>query len=184
MSDSDVYDVMVAQLEPSLGPKDPLTLTAIVGFVAGGPVSVFRFQGPTGRTFATCELIAGKGQKHSTFGRYELLVHCEDEVWAQNFLTAVAVQTHHFVLGPGHTLDLSAVLEDSRNIAGAFLEPFLSFRRGLRKYSVVRCVGVTSDELEFAVDKGVPALIEHLRQRSVYPVTEPDRSSSLPGTVA
>jgi hypothetical protein len=53
-------------------------------------------------------------------------------------------------------------------------------RAGLRREpcGVLRCIGVTQEELDFARIHGVPALLDRFRQAGLYPRTQVRRSTS------
>jgi hypothetical protein len=66
-------------------------------------------------------------------------------------------------------------------LQGVVFEEMLSaqLRAGLRleRCGVLRCIGVTQGELDFARIHGVPALLERLRQAGLYPRTQVRRAT-------
>ena len=97
------------------------TMTGIVGFSAGGPVSMCRLG--TGNTFVTCELSRTPEQNHSTEGmRFELLSRLPFSVAdTQGFLTSLGALSMEATLGDGHTIDCRAV-SPSLDIQEVFLK--------------------------------------------------------------
>jgi hypothetical protein len=109
MDEPDFYNILLAPIVAEYGPLDPKTLTAIVGFDAGGPISL-RTVGDRRKdfvTYVTCELAVREDQIPSETGRYELLTTCDDETWAREILTHVGQMTIESAFGHGHTLDIA-----------------------------------------------------------------------------
>jgi hypothetical protein len=114
----DHYARLFAEVERVFGPASSESLTGIIGFAAGGPVSICRFgHGPV---FVTCELSLSLEQKPSTQGmKFELLSRLQlSESDTQDLLTIIGALSCDAVLGDGHTIDVSAVspLRDIRRV--------------------------------------------------------------------
>jgi len=107
------YASLFAGLERDFGPVSTETLTGIIGFSAGGPVSMCRVG--TGQVFVTCELSLTPEQKLSAQDlRYELLSRLPlSEPDTQDFLTSIGSLSLDARLGDRHTVDVSAVSPSS-----------------------------------------------------------------------
>ncbi len=186
------YRELFAPLEARLGPLDPATLTGIVGFDAGGPVSLCTAGWTDGSgvvTYVTCELACRKAQFPSPLGRYELLTVCDDPDWAQTVLTGIGQMSLHTAFGPGHTLDLAPWVGAGAPIQGVIFEEYLRTsvpapRFGVlprrRPAAILRVYGVRRQELEFAIAHGVPALRARLEAAAEYPITRTRRGVTVP----
>jgi hypothetical protein len=148
------YDALFAPLIATYGPLDRDTLTAVVGFDAGGPVSLCTvgYGGPTPTLFVTCELAVRREQIPSKCGRYELLAISSDEEWARSTLTNIAEMTFEFAFGHLHTLDIGPWVEEDAKIQGIlFTEAYTVVIAG-EQYAIFRCSPLTRDQLERAMD--------------------------------
>jgi len=97
---------------------DPDTISSIIGFSAGGLVSLRANQQK--RLYLTCELAMYEAQFPSSDGalRFEFITagHYSEET-AQTLLTALGKLTQNSTLGKGHTIDLTSVFGS--------IEPFI-----------------------------------------------------------
>jgi hypothetical protein len=60
------YEQLLAPIEAEFGPVDPMTIAAIIGFDAGGPLGFRTFGGQTGSaciTYVSCELAIREDQR-------------------------------------------------------------------------------------------------------------------------
>lgn len=182
MNHDKFYATLFAPLEASIGPIDPETITAILGFDAGGPLNfctIGRNNAGALTTYVSCELAVRGDQIPAAFGRYELLASCNDEQWVRSILTSLARATMSIKLGHRHTLDIGAWVAPDHPIQGLILErEAMAVFEGTR-YGVMRLIGVTRSELEFAVQEGVPKLLEILKAAGIYPNTDVNRKSVL-----
>lgn len=90
---------------------DPMTLTTIIGFSAGGPVSLRSIK--SRNIYMTNEL-ASYSQQCSSDGliNYELITIDDfEEDLARQILTAIGAMTLSTILGNRHTIDVSQVLD-------------------------------------------------------------------------
>jgi hypothetical protein len=105
------YAKLFERLEAEYGALDPDTLTAIVGFSAGGPVSLCERK--AARLFVTCELSLYQEQKTSTDGlKFELF--CKDEfneAQARSLFTGLGALSMEAQLGDKHTVDASEIMQ-------------------------------------------------------------------------
>ena len=109
MSSQAHYAFLFAGLERDFGPVSDNTMTGIIGFSGGGPVSMCRVG--SGNVFVTCELSLTPEQKRSAQGlKFELMSRLPlSEADTQNFLTSVGSLSLDAKLGDRHTVDVSAV---------------------------------------------------------------------------
>jgi len=103
------YSNLFEQLEDAYGKLDTDTITAIIGFSAGGPVSMRERK--AARLFVTCELSVYEEQLTSTDGlKFELFSKDDfDEEQAHAIFTALGALSMEAHLGNNHTVDLSQI---------------------------------------------------------------------------
>jgi hypothetical protein len=168
------YRQLFAPLEVELGPVEPTTIAAIIGFDLGGPLSFSTFKTQTAGpciTYVSCELAIREEQHPSEFGRYELLATSDNEEWVRSIVSEIGRMTLGTVFGHGHTMDIGPWVEGGDPIQGVVFERVASVRIEGQPFAILRVIGVTRDELEFAQSSGVDVLISKLRQANVYPCT-------------
>ena len=166
------YLELFQPLEQELGPVDASTVAAIVGFDMGGPLnfSTFGYDGPIERrAYVSCELAVRSEQQPSERGRFELLVHCGDEQWVRSVLSDIGRMTLDVAFDDGHSLDIGPWLEPDASIQGVTFERACTATIGGSPFCVLRVIGVTRLELEFAQEHGAAALHARLRKAGVYP---------------
>lgn len=102
------FEVLFASLGARIGPLSERTHTSLIGFGAGGPVSMVQVEGQ--QAFVTCELSMYPEQVPSSEGeRFELLCRLplrEEQV--QDLLTGLGELSMEAELGEGHTIDVAA----------------------------------------------------------------------------
>jgi hypothetical protein len=103
------YASLFASAEREFGPASAETMTGIVGFSAGGPVSMCRLG--TEHVYVTRELSLSPEQKLSPQGlRFELLSRLPlSESDTQDLLTNIGALSLEATLGDRHTVDVSAI---------------------------------------------------------------------------
>src|SRR5262245_5752765 len=101
------YQSLFAPLVAEVGVLGEVTATGIVGFSAGGPVSIVQ----AGVGYVTCELSLYPEQVLSAEGEhYELLCRLAlSESQAQALLTGLGNLSMETKLGNGHTVDVTAL---------------------------------------------------------------------------
>jgi hypothetical protein len=137
------YQALFAPLEAKYGPLDGQTRTAIVGFNAGGPVSLCTIE--RNQVSVTCELSLYPEQKPSTEGlRFELLsLGCFDLDTAQDLFTSLGALSMDEPLGDGHTVDVSAVSDAIQGPVRLWL--FSRTTIGDRQYGIYEVRPVSDD---------------------------------------
>jgi hypothetical protein len=104
------YQTLFQELERKHGRLDDDTLTSIIGFSAGGPVSLSKLEKKN--IFVTCELSLYADQKMSSDGlKFELLsLGAFDEDTCRTLFTALGNLSMNATLGHGHTIDVEAIV--------------------------------------------------------------------------
>jgi hypothetical protein len=104
------YATLFRDLEAEFGVLDAETLTSIVGFSAGGPVSLRQIA--RRHLFVTCELSLYPEQLRSAEGlKFELLSARNLSAEAcRKLFTALGNLSFNAQLGHGHTVDVSQVV--------------------------------------------------------------------------
>jgi hypothetical protein len=104
------YEALFRQLERAHGRLDAETLTAVVGFGAGGPVSLSKIERKN--IYVTCELSLYPQQKPSAEGlRFELLsLGAFPGTTCRELFTALGNLSMEASLGHDHTIDVRQVL--------------------------------------------------------------------------
>ncbi len=175
------YQQLFRPIEERIGRVDEATIMALIGFDGGGPVSVCTVG--RGRepfvTYVTCELSVRKEQQPAEFGRYEVMMTCDDERWAHRILTKLGQMSLESVFGQGHTIDIFPVVEADCPIQGLVAEEFARVTIDGQPYGILYFHGVTRSELEFARESGADVLLKRLRQAGVYPKTSVHRRDSV-----
>jgi hypothetical protein len=174
------YAKFFSSVEQKFGAADPETLMAIIGFDAGGPLNFRTFGSgqPGFVTYVSCELAAREEQHPSSAGRYELMVNANDERWVRRILTDLGRESLCTKFDHHHTMDIGAWVDGDEPIQGLLLEVVHRVRIGLwRKFAVLRCIGITRRELEYALRRGVTALLIELSHAKVYPYPDIRRAS-------
>jgi hypothetical protein len=131
-------------------------------------------------TYVSWDLFGHEEQKRGKIGRFELLTSCDTEQWCVDVITNVGRQTLVELFEPGDTMDISAWGTRFGLDGIIFEEVFCTkIRIGLRHENcgLLRCIGITKSELEFAREHGSQALIECLKRNGIYPTTIPHRPS-------
>jgi len=181
-SEESFYVQLFAPLEKLVGPIDHDTLMAVVGFDAGGPLNfstIGRGRGGRFVTYVSCELAVRPEQKPNESGRYELLISCDDEKWVRSIISGVGRMSMAEAFGHHHLLDLGPQVGDDEPIQGLVFEKVCDVVIGEKTFNILRCIGITRAEMEYAEGSGTAELIEKLKQAGVYPHTAIHRKSVL-----
>jgi hypothetical protein len=174
------YRHLFAPLEALLGPINRDTIVAIVGFDAGGPLNFCTIEGQGGgpcTTYVSCELVVRENQKPSEFGRYELMSTCDDERWVRSIVSDIGRMTLETAFGHGHTMDISGWAGLGDPVQGVIFEEACRCRIGGVPFGVLRVIGVSRPEMEYAQARGTKVLIRKLKAAGIYPSTLIRRSS-------
>jgi hypothetical protein len=176
------YRQLFAPLEKLIGPIDRNSLVAIVGFDAGGPLNFCTKGNARGERFVTyvsCELAVRPEKKPNESGRYELLVSCDDEKWVRSIISGVGRMSLEEPFGHHHTLDIGPVVGPEEPVQGLVFEKMCDAVIEGEHFGVLRCIGITRAEMEYALSHGAPELIAKLKQAGIYPHTATHRRSVL-----
>lgn len=175
-----LYGQLFAPLERQLGAIDPHTIVALIGFDDGGPLNFCTIGARNESAYTTyisCELAVHAGQQPGEHGRYELLVSCDDERWARSILSEIGRMSLDIAFGDGHTLDIGAWVDEDAPIQGVIFEEVLATEIGGTEYSILRCIGITREEMEYALEQGSGKLLVSLQEAGIYPHTTLKRVS-------
>ena len=174
------YESLFSPIEAMIGPIDLETIGAVIGFDMGGPLS-FCTIGASNHssmiTYVSCELAVREEQKPSSIGRYELLCTCDDQAWVRTIVSRIGRASLETVFGPNHTLDIGALVGPEDPIQGVLLEQVCTVEIDQRQFSILRVIGITRPELEFALKSGIANLRDCLTDAGVYPNTIVNRAS-------
>jgi hypothetical protein len=175
------YKQLFQPIEERIGHVDEASIMAIIGFDAGGPVTLCTVGRGHERfvTYVTCELSVRDEQQPAEFGRYEVMMTCDDEAWARNILTKIGQMSFESVFEHGDTLDIGPVVGPACPLQGLVVEEFARVTVDGRGYGILRFHGVTRPELEFAMASGTGELLERLQRAGVFPRTSVDRKASV-----
>jgi hypothetical protein len=175
------YQQLFQPIEERIGRVDEASIVAILGFDWGGPVSLCTVgRGPEQFiTYVTCELSVRDEQMAAEFGRYEVMMTCDDERWAHTILTKLGQMSLEGVFGQGHTIDIGSVAGPDCPVQGLVVEEFARVTVDEKPYGILYFHGVTRSELEFAMESGTEALLERLRGSGIYPNTRVHRRDSV-----
>jgi hypothetical protein len=174
------YKLLFAPLEAQIGPIDPNTLFAIIGFDCGGPLNFSTIGAGLGEvivTYISCELAVREEQVPSDLGRYELLCSCDDEQWVRSNITGLGRMSRETKFGHGHTVDMGGVVGPDVLIQGVVFEQQSTAMIDGVSYAVLRVIGLTRAEMDYKRKHGLPALVRVLKQGGVYPNTLIHRAS-------
>lgn len=185
MDDPDFYEQLFQPIVERIGPLDGEALTAGFSFDLGGPVTLCTIGEGRGGfiTYISCELAAREDQRPADFGRYEIMMTCDDARWACKILTNLGRMSLEEELGHGHTIDVGPMVGPKCAIQGLVVEEFARITVAGQGYGFLYVHGVTRPELEFANEIGADELLERLRQAGVYPRTSLHRKKSIEGAV-
>lgn len=179
------YATLYSPLTASIGATDNNTIFAIIGFDAGGPLNFCTIGADSGSqivTYVSCELAVRDEQFPTKRGgyRYELLSACDDEAWVRKILTNLGRMSLEVAFDHGHTVDIGPVVDSVTSpIQGVLLQKeCTALYQGVR-YGVLRCVGITRPEMEYAVSSGSDKLVARLKDAEVWPNTLVNRKSVL-----
>src|SRR5882724_23864 len=169
-------------IEKELGPFDEPFQFHVFPFSAGGNLNFFTVgRGKPFVTYVSCDLFEHPEQKRGSLGRYELLAVCDDEKWCNDILSDIGRQGLHEVFLPGDTLDIAALVDPDAALQGVVFEEAFYTTIGRfpknEKASLLRCIGVTRNELAYARKHGVAALVKRLKAAKIYPGTIVNRDS-------
>ena len=175
------YERLFRPIEERVGALDAATIMAIIGFDCGGPVSL-KTVGWGRRqfvTYVTCELAVCDKQQPAAFGRYEVMMDCDDKSWAHDILTRIARMSFEKPFEHGHTVDISQIVGRKPSVRGLVVEEFARVKIDRKGYGLLRFHGVTGLELKLAIDNGADTLFERLKRSGMYPNTSIHRIESV-----
>lgn len=163
-----------------LGPPGERVLHAAVPFEIGGGADVQTYHPASGGTFYVTNDLVGSVARPNDRGPYEMAIATRsDAEWAPTLLSQLAIYTRTDVLNPGDTMDLGDVLPQPTQLVAFVLFEYARLRVRSEEAGLLLCLGLTASELEFARRNGSENLLPLLKEKNVFPYTDPARSSVL-----
>lgn len=113
MSYEQFYGKLFAPLEEKYGALDKDTITSIVGFSAGGPVSLSKIDNK--KLYVTCELAVYPEQRTTSEGlKFELFsIGSHSDDWCRTVFSAIGNLSFEAELGDQHTINIAGLFDGS-----------------------------------------------------------------------
>ncbi len=178
-----LWDARLAALEAVLGPSTGGALHASIPFNLDGAADVVEFlEHVDGVVYVTADLIGDDRSKPNDLGQYELMICLRDEAdWAPLLISDLAKYTINAVLQPGDTMDIAPALPQPTNLSAFLFISYAAITVEQKPASIMLCVGITSEELQYLQASGYDALLTRLRSAGVFPFTDLTRGSVAGG---
>jgi hypothetical protein len=170
------------KIEQILGKPENVVLHSPVpfqlGYDAGGRADVYLYKNHIdGIVYVTGDL-TGQKQKSSDAGNYEFMIaHKAEDKWGPELISSLAYYTCDASINSGHTMGLGAFALPENTVKAIIFDKYATFRIGLKKYGLMLIIGITEDELEWKKRNGGAKLIEKLKEKNIYPLTDLKRRS-------
>lgn len=180
-----IWDARLAALAQHFGKPADSVYHAVVPFYLGGQADVVAFPGYRGGiAYITTEMTREDvGQIPGEFDSYELMVCTRGEdAKAPEIIARLARYTCDAKLAGGETMDIGDFFGDRSVRAFLFCHPTdqpVRFELNERSCGVLLCIGITTDELQFKMERGSQALLALLKERDIFPFTVPNRASVI-----
>lgn len=168
------YDKLLQPVVTTIGEFDDSTLSSVVGFDAGGPLSfrtITESNSNSTKTYVSCELAVRQKQLPSSNGRFELMAICDDEDWVRSVLTNIGEMSFDAAFDHGHTLDIGPWVDDDSKIQGVMFDCAFKCEVDKTPYCILRVVGLHRDELAVCQRVGVDRYISILKDHGIFPAT-------------
>jgi hypothetical protein len=175
-----LWDVRLVALESVFGPHDDdAILHSPIPFNLDGNADVLIFRKHLkGVVYVTADLIGDDRSKPSELGQYELMICLRREAdWAPDLIAWLARYTIEAVLSPGDTMEIAPGLPQPTRLTNLLFVPYAELTVNRAKAGVLLCLGITSDEFDYCVERGSDAMLGKLKQANVYPFTDLSRRS-------
>lgn len=190
VSDEDAFEARIEGLESIFGPADPDMLEGAIpmafGFELGGNPDIVSFsQHPAGRIHVTAELVGSDDFPPNRDGDYELAFAHPADQDGDRGIAAISALAHAAAETPidhGDVMDLRESIDpdDTEAIRGLAFRRVGSFTFLGQEAHVLACIGITEDELVFALERG-SCLELFERMPDGYFTTDTTRRSFLEG---
>jgi hypothetical protein len=143
----------------------------------GGGVDVLSFAAPEGGyTYVTSGLSHPRFPQRFGAARFELAIHArEPNEWAPRLLARIGPTSAGLRY---HFYDTLPLADGSSRLGGLVFaphEPRAWSVVGDQRYLLMRCVGVTLDELAACRIAGAPTVLSAIERAGIYPFTDPNR---------
>lgn len=174
-----LWDARLAALEAVLGPSTGGALHASIPFNLDGAADVVEFlEHVDGVVYVTADLIGDDRSKPNDLGQYELMICLRDEAdWAPQLISNLAKYTIDAVLQPGETMDIAPALPQPTNLSSFLFGSYATISVQGKPASILLCVGITGEELQYLQANGYDALLQRLKDAGVFPFTDLSRRS-------
>ena len=127
MDYQDFYNQLFASVEKKYGEIDDETISSIVGFSAGGPVSLCKVKDKN--IFISCELAAHPDQQKSSEGiKFEFLTEDFESVAdCRELMTALGDLSLQATLGDGHSINIAGLTDTNHELVSLRLFTTLEY---------------------------------------------------------
>jgi hypothetical protein len=172
------------KIEQILGKPENIVLHSPVpcqlGYDAGGRSDVYLYKNHIdGIIYVTGDLI-GQKQKNSDAGNFEFMIaHKTDNEWGPNLISNLSYYTLDSSINSGETMNIGKYALPENTVKAIIFDKYATFRIGVKKYGLMLIIGITEDELEWAKRNGGAKLIEKLKEKNIYPLTDLKRRSII-----
>jgi hypothetical protein len=180
-----IWDARIEGLSAHLGAPADIVNHAVTPFFLGGVADTLEFPSfVPGMTYVTCVLTGEDApQVTNSHGNYELMICTrEGNARASELISRLARYTCEALVDVGDTMEIGEVFGDATIRGLVFvppIEPALRFEIEGKPCGALLCLGITSDELEFAREQRSQELYSRLRASKIFPYTIPGRPSVL-----
>ena len=149
-----------------------------LGYDMGGRADVYLYKNHVnGIVYITGDLI-GEKQKSSDAGNYELMIAQETEnEWGPSLIGNLSYYTLDASINSGETMGIGVYALPENTVKAVIFDKYSTFRIGFKKYGLMLLIGITEDELEWAKRNGGVKLLEKLKEKNIYPITDLKRRS-------
>jgi hypothetical protein len=170
------------KIEQILGKSENIVLHSPVpfqfGYDLGGRADVYLYKNHIdGIVYVTGDLI-GQKQRCSDAGNFEFMVaHKADNKWGPNLISNLSYYTLDSSINSGETMDIGTYALPENTVKAIIFDKYATFRIGFKKYGLMLVIGITEDELEWKKRNGGINLIDKLKEKNIYPITDLKRRS-------
>jgi hypothetical protein len=96
----------------------------------------------------------------------------EEREWAQHILFRLSHATLEEAFDVGHTLDITAWVEDTCAFKDLLITQLISFQFSEQPFGALLCIGVTRAELVYVLEYGSRKLLGLLEGKTSFPCTD------------
>jgi hypothetical protein len=172
----EVWDARAEALSQVLGPGHDQVYHAAHPFALGGQADVLAFfHHVPGVVYITAELT---GKPNACYANYELMIcHRAHSDWGANVISRLAPYTQHATIRAGESMDIDGVAPGNSLIKAFVFDTYGTFALFEQQCELRLCIGITTAELQFKLERGAQELLTRLKTSGVYPYTDLHRQS-------